>query len=113
MWSGQLFTMQTKYNTSTDSEIIINKSIKDVQPPMGWENFMKSLFALNIATLSEGPEGGMDGVSYNIEFATKHQYRFYEYWSPETTQSKFDGSKNMVKIIDLLENECNFKRSQH
>lgn len=112
IWNCQLFRFEVKWNLKADSQLIVNKTIKQIEPPMGWGDFVNELFSLNIANLPTGPRGGMDGANYNIEVATKHQYRFYEYWSPETTEEKFWGSKNMVKIIELLENECNFKRSQ-
>jgi hypothetical protein len=111
-WLCQLYIMETHYDASKDRETILTKNIKVVQPKSGWIIFTRTLFALKITTLTSGPEGGMDGVGYNVEVATKHQYRFYEYWSPETTQDKSWGSKNMVEIIKFLERECDFKRLQ-
>jgi hypothetical protein len=111
-WSCQLFTMQALYNASKNTETVLAKDKKNILPKSGWETFTKALFGLGITTLPNRTESGMDGVSYNVEVATKHLYRFYEYWSPETTENKSLESKNMVKIIELLENECSFKRSQ-
>ncbi|MBS1949274.1 MAG: hypothetical protein JST47_16060 [Bacteroidetes bacterium] len=104
--------MEVAWNLKEDSQIVINKTITDIEPKMGWDSFVKKLFALHITSLPSGPSGGMDGTRYNIEVATKYQYRFYDYWSPETTEEKFSGSENMVKIIELLEKVCGFKRSQ-
>jgi hypothetical protein len=39
-----------------------------------------------------------DGVDFNIEIASKYQYRFYGYHSPEYFQGKFWQAKNMTQI---------------
>ena len=111
-WDCRLYKMLVEWSPRQDSQIVVNKTIKKIVPKMGLDKFMKRLFALDITSLPNGPSGGMDGTSYEIEVATKDQYRFYEYWSPDTTEQKFWGSKNMVEIIDLLEKECGFKRLQ-
>ena len=54
-----------------------------------------------------GDEGGKDGKTFNVEVATKNQYRFYTYWEPHDYQNKFWQAKNMAEIIDLLKTELN------
>lgn len=112
MWDCQLYTMKSDWNDNNDSEVILSKSVLRIQPRMGWDMFVKRLFDLNITTLPNGPAGGLDGASYDIEVATKRQYRYYSYWSPETSMQNFQGSRDMVRIIHLLEDVCDFKRSQ-
>lgn len=111
-WDGRLYTMQTAWYGDTDSMTIVRHTVRKVVPEMGWNNFTSKLFDQNITTLPEGEDGGMDGVTYNIEIATKKSYRHYKYWSPETTEKKYRESRNMVKIIELLTEVCHFSRSQ-
>jgi hypothetical protein len=69
------------------------------------------LFALQITTLphmSDIPglrDGWTDGVSYNVEVATKDQYRFYGYHLPDKFQDKYWQAKNMVDILNLIGSE--------
>ena len=111
-WNGRFITMRVEWSTRQDSELVVHPSSKAVVPKMGWDEFAGELFKLGITTLPNGPDGGMDGADYNIEVATINQYRYYSYWSPETTVAKNWGSKRMVKILHLLERAFDFKRTQ-
>jgi hypothetical protein len=111
-WTCDFWTVQSKMNSTTDSQVVISSSVRQIDPKMGWSDFIGKLDSLHISTLPNGPGGGMDGASYNIEVATNDTYRYYSYWSPETTQAKFWGSRNMVEIIRLIEKVCEFKRNQ-
>ena len=46
-----------------------------------------------------------DGVTYNVEIATKKQYRFYGYHLPDKFENKFWQAKNMTGILSLLSAE--------
>jgi len=48
-----------------------------------------------------------DGVDFNIEIASKYQYRFYSYHVPEQFQDKFWQAKNMTQIVKLIREELN------
>jgi hypothetical protein len=68
------------------------------------------LLELKVLTLPhqfdvKGYGGGLDGRTYNVEVATKDQYRFYGYWEPQYYQNKFWQAKNMADILRLLEKE--------
>jgi hypothetical protein len=54
----------------------------------------------------------MDGTTYNVEYATRNSYRYYTYWSPETSVGSFWGSKNMVNISESVQKVCDFKINQ-
>ncbi len=111
-WTCDLWTVQSRMNSTTDSQVVKSSSVRQIDPKIGWSKFIGKLDSLHITTLPNGPSGGMDGTSYNIEVATNDTYRYYSYWSPETTQAKFWGSRNMAEIIRLIEKVCAFKRNQ-
>lgn len=107
-WRCLFYTMKVDWNDKNDSETVLTHSVREIIPSMGWSKFTDRLLTLGITKLPNGPAGGMDGEDYCVEIATRDEYRFYKYWSPETTESKFWGSKNMVEIMRLLEKECSF-----
>lgn len=112
-WAGELITYST--NTETpDYEKVLSKEISRISPKDGWNTFIRELNALGINNLNNsGKEiGGADGVSYCIEVATNQVYNYSRFWSPEYDAAKDEQSANIVKIINLLEREFNFKRSQ-
>jgi hypothetical protein len=111
-WSSRFITMRVEWSAHQDSELVVHPDSKAVIPKMGWNKFIGDLFKLGITALPNGPDGGEDGVEYNIEVATMDHYRYYGYWSPETTEAKDRGSKKMVQILRLLERAFGFKRMQ-
>jgi hypothetical protein len=111
-WSGMLFEMQLEYDSRADFEKLVSKKVKTIRPHSGWKNFSTKLLALDIKTLPNESNGGLDGVSYCVEVATRDMYRFYRYWSPETTSSVNLNSRKMHSVIELLEREFRVHRLQ-
>jgi hypothetical protein len=112
-WSSELYT----YTYNSKGKSVEIKKTEPLTQVTDLQRLKEQLFALQIMNLPNAEtipdlEGGLDGTTYNIEIATKKSYRYYSYWSPETTQNEHWQSNNMVKIIELLEHEFNFKRSQ-
>jgi len=104
-WTATTYDLQVDWDGKT--ETILSKKVKNVTPKSGWANFSKKLLDLNILTLPNQDDianygGGFDGTTYNVEIATKNQYRFYGYWQPEVFQDKFWQAKNMANILKLL-----------
>lgn len=107
-WTATVYYLQVDWDGST--ETISSKKIKQVTPKSGWAAFSTKLLDLKIGTLPDqydvkGYGGGLDGRTYNVEVATKYQYRFYGYWEPEQYQAKFWQAKNMAAILKLFETE--------
>ncbi|MES1197701.1 MAG: hypothetical protein ABUL41_00300, partial [Chitinophagaceae bacterium] len=107
-WTATVYYLQVDWDGKT--ETILSKEIKQVFPRSGWSNFTKELLNLKILTLPDQNhipdyDGGTDGSTYNIEVATKKQYRFYGYWEPQGYQHKFPEAKNMTEILKLFEKE--------
>jgi len=112
-WTATVYNMQVNWNGET--ETIIAKEIKQVTPKSGWTVFSKKLLDLKVVTLPpmdniSGYESGKDGKMFNVEVATKNQYRFYGYWEPQDYQNKFWQAKNMTGILDLFKTELNVER---
>jgi hypothetical protein len=107
-WTATVYNLQVNYDGET--EIIVSKEIKQAIPKSGWESFLKKLFDLKIVTLPDSHDianysSGDDGVTYDIEIATKNQYRFYSYWGPSWNEDKIWQARNISAILKLIEEE--------
>ena len=107
-WTATVYYLQVNWDGQT--ETILSKKIKQVIPKSGWTYFSKKLLDLKILTLPNQNEvpgygGGFDGRTYNVEIATKNQYRFYGYWEPQEYKDKFWQAKNMADILALFQTE--------
>ena len=107
-WTATVYNLQVDWDGKT--ETILSKKVKQVTPKSGWASFSKKLLDLKILTLPNeddinGYGGGGDGRTYNVEVATKSQYRFYGYWEPQEYQNEYWQAKNMTDILKLLDSE--------
>ena len=111
-WKATVFSLKVDWDG--ESETIVSKNKTTVTPKSGWTNFSKKLLDLKILTLPDSYQipnyGGRitDGHTYNIEIATKSQYRFYSYSNPEMLQYEYWQAKNMTEILRLLSRELAF-----
>lgn len=108
IWTATVYNLQVDWDGQT--ETILSKKVKQVTPKSGWANFSRKLLDLEVLTLPhqndvKGYSGGFDGRTYNVEVATKNQYRFYGYWEPQEYRNKFWQAKKMAAILNLLEQE--------
>lgn len=111
-WTATVYELQVHWDGNT--ETILSKKIRNVTPKSGWVDFSKKLLDLRVLTLpdeSDIPnyELGNDGNTYNVEVATKNEYRFYGYWEPQASQDKFWQAKDMANILKLFETELGVK----
>lgn len=107
-WTATVYDLQVDWDGRTESILI--KKVKQVTPKSGWADFCKKLLDLKVLTLPNQDDipnygGGNDGRTYNVEVATKNQYRFYGYWEPQEHQDKFWQAKNMASILSLFKHE--------
>ncbi|MCW3074760.1 MAG: hypothetical protein JWP69_1829 [Flaviaesturariibacter sp.] len=107
-WTATVYHLQVDWDGKT--ETILSKKVKQLIPKSGWTTFSKKLLDLKVVTLPsqdyiKGYSGGEDGRTYNVEVASKNQYRFYSYWEPQEYQTKFWQAKNMADILKLFETE--------
>jgi hypothetical protein len=113
-WSAIHYDFAVDWNYKKLTETIKTVKKRELTPSSGWNNFIKELFDLKIEFLPNmtdvpGLSLGTDGITYNIEFASKNKYRFYGYHLPELHQNKAWQAKNMVDILKLLERELGIK----
>jgi hypothetical protein len=110
-WTVTKYTMTVDWNPNNLTEKVKVQRAENLNPKSGWNSFLNKLFALQIMTLPNMDnipglvDGWTDGISYNIEIATKKQYRFYSYHLPEEFQDKYWQAKNMVEILKIVETE--------
>jgi hypothetical protein len=114
-WTGMYYKMEVDWNPFKYTETITNRKSEFITPSFGWDNFTKKLFDLKIMTLPNMADiPGLindwdDGSTYNIEVATKNQYRFYSYHEPDKFEGKYWQAKKIVEILKLVSGE--FKRA--
>ena len=107
-WKATIYDLQVDWDGQT--ETILSKKVRQATPKSGWADFSKKLLYLKVLTLPDqydipNYDEGNDGRTYNVEVATKNQYRFYGYWEPQHYQDKFWQAKNMADILKLFEQE--------
>jgi hypothetical protein len=107
-WSADDYEMVVDWDAFKDTETIKTKKMKSLVPKSGWDNFINDLLSLKIKSLPNMKDiPGLqdnwdDGVTYNVEIATKKQYRFYSYHMPDKFGDKFWQAKNMTDILSLI-----------
>jgi hypothetical protein len=107
-WNAILYDLQVDWDGR--KETILSKNVKQLSPKSGWAFFSKELLALDIVTLPDQDDikeyyGGKDGRTYNVEVATKNQYRFYGYWEPQEYRDRFWQARKMIDFLKLIEME--------
>jgi hypothetical protein len=110
-WSARAYTMTVDWNAYKLTEKVKIKKEEKLSPKNGWDSFSKRIMDLQITTLPNMvdipglKDHWLDGMTYNVEVATKTQYRFYRYHLPDKFQDKYWQAKNMVDILKLVEAE--------
>ena len=109
-WSAKVYDLKVDYDGI--KETILTKYSYYKTPNSGWANFSKKLLDLKILTLPDhfdipgyANSRATDGNTYNVEVATKNQYRYYGYWEPDLYKNKYWEAKNMAAILELLHQE--------
>jgi hypothetical protein len=107
-WQATIYNLEVDWDGHT--ETILSKTVKQVTPKSSWDILLKKLMNFKILTLPDQNDipnygGGADGNTYNIEVATKNQYRFYGYWEPQMYQDKYWQAKSMANILKLINQE--------
>ena len=114
-WTSELFTLVYHLNENGDALKSISKEIITRDPKSGWGNFIDKVLKLQITTLpdmnkiKDYPDFA-DGDDIIIEAAAKKYYRIYSYKEPNQVQFKIKEAKNIERILELIENEFDFKR---
>ena len=115
-WVAQLTLMYVDFKLRTLNEKIGKRDIYDLQPKnMTWEAIIDSLYKLNfneLPTDEEIPGYYYDNSNYannlptfSFEYADVNTYRFYQYNNIYRAPDKVWQAKNVISILDLLEEE--------
>ncbi len=111
VWTAVSYTMTVDWNSYKVTETIRSKERNIVSPKGGWDQFLKAMDELLIATLPNMDDipdlvdGWTDGISYHVEIATESQYRFYSYHLPDKFSDKFWQARYFVDFLNLVEEE--------
>jgi len=117
-WSAATYIMKVDWDSSSNAQLKPT-NIKIVTPKNGWDSFTAKLFALQIMSLPDMDNipglrnGWADGVSYNVEVATKKIYRYYSYHMPDKFADKYSQARNMTNILKLAEEELGISSGIH
>jgi len=109
-WKAELYDF-TVYSSYKNTETIATYKVKPIIPKSGWHDFITKMVEFKIMSLpnmNDIPgihDDWDDGVTFNIEIATKDQYRFYSYHSPDNFKDKFWQAKEMTNILNLISTE--------
>jgi len=112
-WLGFHYSMVVDWDPLKNTETIVTKTVKNVTPKSGWNDFLIRLSDLRITSLPNMKDiPGLkdfwdDGNYYNIEIAKGKNYRFYTYHVPSKFEDKFWQARNMSDILRLISTEFN------
>jgi hypothetical protein len=111
VWRAKIYML--KENWQGDRSILSVAYSFNVLPLSGWVSFSRYLLNSPITSLPSMHilreyETGKDGIFFNVEIASKNQYRFYNYADPVEHEQQFWEAKKMTEIIQQLEYEFNF-----
>jgi hypothetical protein len=115
-WDVNLYAMYVDFNENNLSETIVAfEKIETAPKKNNWNFIIDSLYQLkfNILPTDEViPNYYKNNSGYNnnlptfsFEYATKNQYRFYQYNNAERKSSEFWQAENVLKILELLDDE--------
>ncbi|MCL2098526.1 MAG: hypothetical protein FWH23_07205 [Bacteroidales bacterium] len=115
-WVANLYAMYVDFNTNNLSETIVKFEKMEITPKRNdWDFIVDSLYQLKFDILPTDesiPNYYKDNSGYSnnlptfsFEYATKKQYRFYQYNYPARKSNEFWQAKNVLKILDLLDDE--------
>ena len=115
-WTANLYAMYVDFNANNLSETIVKFEKIEINPKRNdWNYIVDSLYQLKFDILPTDetiPNYYKDNSAYNnnlptysFEYSTKNQYRFYQYNYPARKSNEFWQAKNVLKILDLLDDE--------
>ncbi len=111
-WNGTFYSMIVDWDPLKTTETILSKSVKNVKPKSGWNNFTKKLVDLKLTTLPNMRDiPGLsdtwdDGTTYAVEIAAGKKYRTYSYHEPEEFKDYWQANK-MLAILEIFSKELN------
>ena len=112
-WSGTLYAMYVDFDPNNLTETITSYRKMELFPKRNdWNFIVDSLFLLKFDVLPTDdaipnyPAGyGSRRTTFSFEFATRTQYRFFQYYFPARAANDFWQARNVLKILDLLDDE--------
>jgi hypothetical protein len=114
-WTGQLILMRVDIDARELKETITSSKTWTLTPKTSWTYLVDSLFKLQIEVLptdekipnyyTEETRYNNNATTFSFEYATRTNYRFYQYSNIYRAPSKFWQPKYVISILDLLESE--------
>jgi hypothetical protein len=104
-WTGFLYLIIWSFDEARPK--IQETKVRMLQPQVTWPILYSKLEKLRILSLPDmdSQDGGLDGSSYRIEVERDGECWSYSYWMPQDLQSRNPNARNVVQILDTIENE--------
>jgi hypothetical protein len=115
-WNGSLTLMRVDFKASKLSETITNHKVVELKPlKTNWTTIIDSLYKLKFDILptdekipnyyTESNRYANNEPTFSFEYATKNEYRFYQYSNIYRDPENFWQPKNIIDILDIFEEE--------
>lgn len=115
-WNGTLTLMHVNFKAGKLSETITNHKVIELKPlKTNWTTIMDGLNKLKFDILptdekilnyyTESNRYTNNAPTFSFEYATKNEYRFYQYSNIYRNPENFWQTKNIIEILDLFEEE--------
>jgi hypothetical protein len=116
MWTANLYAMYVNFNANNLTETISKFEKIEITPKKNdWKFIVDSLYQLKFDILPtdqvipdyyKNNSGYEDNsTTFSFEYATKNQYRFYQYNNAKRKSKEFWQAENVLKILELLDDE--------
>jgi len=76
------------------------------------KELLERLISMNILTLPDDSESGLDGNNFRVEISTESKYRIYSYWNPTISYENLYISQ-AAKIIEFLNKSLDTQSHQN
>lgn len=118
-WKGSLTLMRVNFKAGKILETITNHKVIELKPlKTNWTTIIDSLYKLKFDVLptdekipnyyTESNSYTNNETTFSFEYATKTEYRFYQYSNIYRDPENYWQPGNVITILDLFEEEFNW-----